>query len=155
MEKHFTATVYIVAKIKGQKKVLLHKHKKLNIWLPIGGHIEKGETQIDAVIREVKEETNLDLILISTNKKPVKTNFVTELPLPIAILEENIPDYKNTKAHKHIDLIYVGRAKNISKLKMKEEYGWFSLEDLNKLDLGKEVKYLSKKALANNFLMMI
>ena len=146
MEKHFTVTVYIVTKIAGVKKVLLHKHKKLNRWLPIGGHIEYGETPIDAVKREAKEEANLDLFLINKSKL-IKTNFVTEITLPISILEENIPAYKSVKAHKHLDLIYVGGVKKIGKIKMKEEYGWFSLKDLNKLKVGKEVRGLAKKAL--------
>lgn len=147
MEKHFTASVYIVAKINGVKKVLLHKHKKLNIWIPVGGHIEYGETQIDALIREVKEETNLDLILLTPKRKLLKTSFITELPAPITILEENIPQYRNVKAHKHLDCIYVGKTKNPKKIKMKEKFGWFTLKGLNKLNIGKEVRYLSKKAL--------
>ena len=146
MDKHFTATVYIVSKINGQHKVLLHKHKKLNLWLGIGGHIEKGENQVDALKREVKEETNLDLSLLNVNKKPLKTNFITELPIPITILEENIPAYKNIKAHKHLDCIYIDYVKNPKKIKIKEEYGWFSKKDLDKLDLGTEVRYLGKRA---------
>lgn len=35
-------------------KVLLIHHKKLNLWLPPGGHIEKNETPDDAVKREFK-----------------------------------------------------------------------------------------------------
>ena len=147
MEKHFTASVYIVSKINGVKKVLLHKHKKLNIWLPVGGHIEKGETPIDAVKREAKEEANLDLFLINKSKL-IKTNFVTEITLPISILEENIPMHRNVKAHKHIDLIYVAKAKNPKKIKMEEIYGWFDLNQIKKLRLGKEVGYLARKALS-------
>ena len=45
MKKHFTATVYIVSKIDEEYKVLLHYHKKLLIWIAIGGHIEKDENQ--------------------------------------------------------------------------------------------------------------
>ncbi len=32
----FTASVYVVY----ENKVLLHKHKKLGVWLPPGGHVE-------------------------------------------------------------------------------------------------------------------
>jgi len=64
MKKHFTATAYIAARIDGEYKVLLHKHKKHGFWLGIGGHIEKDENPVEAVLREVKEETNLGISLI-------------------------------------------------------------------------------------------
>ncbi len=51
----FTASVYIVR----EGKVLLHKHKKLGIWLPPGGHIEPEEDPNQAALREAKEESGL------------------------------------------------------------------------------------------------
>lgn len=39
--------------------VLLIHHDRLKMWLPIGGGIEPGERPIEAVRREVKEETGL------------------------------------------------------------------------------------------------
>ena len=46
--------------------LMLYRNKKehdLNEgkWIGIGGHIEQGETKEEALIREIKEETNLDL----------------------------------------------------------------------------------------------
>lgn len=148
MEKHFTATVYIISKIDGQLKVLLHKHKKLKIWLPVGGHIEKNEDPIEAALREVKEEARLEVKLIAHNRKLLKTRFAKEILAPPVILEEKIPAFKNTPAHFHIDLTYFGIAKNPGTIKMKEEYKWISKKDLGKMNLEKEVVYLAKKALS-------
>lgn len=39
--------------------VLLHRHKRLGLWLQPGGHIDAGETPADAARREVLEETGL------------------------------------------------------------------------------------------------
>jgi 8-oxo-dGTP pyrophosphatase MutT (NUDIX family) len=39
--------------------VLLHLHRKLGMWLPPGGHIERDELPDDAAVREVFEETGL------------------------------------------------------------------------------------------------
>ena len=43
----------------GPDGVLLHKHKRLGLWLQPGGHIEPGETPWDAARREAEEETGL------------------------------------------------------------------------------------------------
>lgn len=147
MEKHFTVTAYIVSKIKGQYKVLLHKHKKHNIWLGIGGHIEKDEDPIEALLREVKEETNLNITIVKG--KLLKTKNVEELVSPVAILKEKLPAFKDEPSHYHIDLIYFAFCKNPKIIKMKEEYGWFSEKELDNLALEKEVGYFSKKALTD------
>ncbi|MDQ0272792.1 ADP-ribose pyrophosphatase YjhB (NUDIX family) [Cytobacillus purgationiresistens] len=44
-----------------QGRVLLQKRADANLWGIPSGHIEKGETIADAAIREVKEETNLEI----------------------------------------------------------------------------------------------
>ena len=43
------------------------KHDDLNEskWIGVGGHIEKGEKKEEAVIREAKEETGLDLLAVT------------------------------------------------------------------------------------------
>ena len=57
LEKHFTASALII----DNGKVLLLHHKKLGVWFYPGGHVEKNETPEQTVIREVKEETGLDV----------------------------------------------------------------------------------------------
>lgn len=147
MKKHFTTTAYIASKIDGEYKVLLHKHKKLNIWIAIGGHIEENENPIQALLREVKEETNLEINLIKNEGELLKTNQVEELSAPVTILEEKIPLYKDEPAHFHIDLIYFATCKNPKNIKIQEKYGWFSSSDLKRKQFDKEVSYLSRKIL--------
>lgn len=143
MIKHFTATAYIVSKIDGEYKILLHKHKKHRIWIGIGGHIEKDENPVEALIREVKEETNLQISLIKNNL--LKIEDVEELICPAAILQEKLPAYKDEPAHYHIDLIYFAVCKNPKKIKMAEQFGWFSKKDFKKANLEKEVYFLARK----------
>lgn len=143
MKKHFTATAYIVAKIDGEYKLLLHKHKKHKIWLAVGGHIEKDENPTEAVLREVKEETNLEITILKG--KLLRIDDVEELACPVAILQERLAPYKKEPAHYHIDLIYFAICKNPQKIKMKEEFNWFSKNNLQKVSLEKEVRYLIKK----------
>ena len=66
-----TVTCYLR---RGNKVLLLFRNKKeidinKNKWIGVGGHIEEGETSQEAVIREVKEETNY--VLINFQKKAI------------------------------------------------------------------------------------
>jgi 8-oxo-dGTP diphosphatase len=47
-----------------QGEVLLQKRKDVNKWCVISGHVEFGETVEDAILREIKEETGIDAIVI-------------------------------------------------------------------------------------------
>lgn len=59
-----TVSIYL---LRGDEILLLYRDKKENDinhnkYIGVGGHIEKGETPDTAITREVKEETNYDLI---------------------------------------------------------------------------------------------
>ena len=59
-----TVTCYL---IRGDEFLLLYRNKKKNDfnkgkYIGVGGHIEEGETPSEAINREVKEETNFDII---------------------------------------------------------------------------------------------
>jgi ADP-ribose pyrophosphatase YjhB (NUDIX family) len=45
----------------GDKLVVVYSKKK-NIWTPPGGGTEEGETALEAVTREIKEETNMKVL---------------------------------------------------------------------------------------------
>lgn len=80
MERHLTATTMVVC----QNKTLLHLHKKLGIWLPVGGHIDEGELPEHAALREVREETGLDVELYNPDASILFGN-VTQCIRPIYI----------------------------------------------------------------------
>ncbi|MBW9173411.1 NUDIX hydrolase [Clostridium estertheticum] len=48
---------YVVILSKYQEKILLSRHKKRSTWETQGGHIEKGETPLEAAKRELFEES--------------------------------------------------------------------------------------------------
>lgn len=54
---HVTGSAIII----GPRGVVLHRHRKLGLWLQPGGHIDPGETPWDAAKREAEEETGLEL----------------------------------------------------------------------------------------------
>src|SRR5262245_23512183 len=55
VERHFTVTGFVV----DGDRTLLHWHRKLGLWLPPGGHVDADEDPVQAVLREVLEETGI------------------------------------------------------------------------------------------------
>jgi dATP pyrophosphohydrolase len=50
-----------LSKIDGEEKILLMKRVKGGFWCHVAGSIEEEETGIDAIIREFKEETQIEV----------------------------------------------------------------------------------------------
>lgn len=89
---HITASGLVI----DNKKVLLIFHPFIKRWFQPGGHIDDGESPVDAAIREVYEETGLVCVLDSKDPEPIDID-VHEIP-------EN--PKKGEDAHLHIDLLY-------------------------------------------------
>lgn len=60
-EKSCGALVY--RKYHGNTEILLIKHINSGHWSFPKGHVEKGETEIETAMREIKEETGIDVII--------------------------------------------------------------------------------------------
>ena len=139
--KHFTATTIIVYK----NKVLLHLHKKLGIWIPVGGHIDRDELPQETALREVKEESGLTVSLYNPDQQ-IDMGDVKQLIRPAHILLENINQF-----HQHIDFIYY--AKSDSDILAPQDgettnLKWFTAEEINKLEgAPKNVKALALEAI--------
>jgi 8-oxo-dGTP pyrophosphatase MutT (NUDIX family) len=54
---HVTGSAIVV----GRRGLVLHRHKRMGIWLQPGGHLEPGEAPWQAARREAAEETGLPL----------------------------------------------------------------------------------------------
>jgi 8-oxo-dGTP pyrophosphatase MutT (NUDIX family)/ribosomal protein S18 acetylase RimI-like enzyme len=62
---HVTTSAILVSD--DRRRVLLHKHKRLGLWLQPGGHIDAGELPWDGAAREACEETGLPAVLVNTD----------------------------------------------------------------------------------------
>ncbi len=143
MESHCTATGLVINK--SHDKALLVFHKKLQLWLPAGGHVEPGEQPHLAAIREVFEETGIQAIIIDAaaplNLK--KDSRETQLPAPKFVLHEFIPAYHDKPEHMHYDFLYHMQAEDeicISNELEIERAQWFSREELLQCSTTEAVK---------------
>ncbi|MCC6643514.1 NUDIX domain-containing protein, partial [Candidatus Peregrinibacteria bacterium] len=57
---HITASAWIVNQ--DRTKVLLHKHRKFNKWLQLGGHSDSHPLTNEVALREAEEESGLQSV---------------------------------------------------------------------------------------------
>lgn len=110
-ETHLTASAIVV----GTRGTVLHRHKKLGIWVQPGGHIDDGESGAAAALREASEETGL------------------VLAHPVAgPLMFHVDVHPGPRGHRHFDLRYLilaGDQDPSPGQDESQEIGWFSFID--------------------------
>jgi len=142
----FTVAIFVVH----HSKVLIIHHRKLDKWLPLGGHIELDEDPEQAALREAREECGLDVTLIG--KRPPTTG-----PGTRALIAPRFLDiHRISETHEHIGMIYWARPKegpdpkDIS-LNQQEhlDIRWCSTADLESLTppMADAVKWYCSKAI--------
>jgi len=98
----FTVAIFVVH----EGKVLLVHHRKLDKWLPLGGHIELEEDPEQAALREAQEESGLEVELLG--ERPPTTG-----PGTRALIAPRFLDIHRISAtHEHIGMIYWARPRN-------------------------------------------
>ncbi|NBY44772.1 MAG: NUDIX domain-containing protein [Acidimicrobiia bacterium] len=111
---HVTASAIVV----GKPGVVLHLHKRLNMWLQPGGHIDSGESIHDAALREAREETGLDL-----------QHFGAEKTSPRFI---HLDVHPGPRGHTHLDVRFLLWATNETFAPAageSQQVKWFSFAD--------------------------
>lgn len=139
--RHFTVAVFVVR----DGKVLLHWHRKLGMWLPPGGHIERDELPDEAAVREVLEETGVEVDLVGERREDVEDP--VQLHRPAGVQLEDIGP-----GHQHIDLIYFARPKGSTDIRDEfsaDRVGWYAPEDWDAMAVNAEVRGWCEKALAS------
>ncbi|MGH3145591.1 MAG: NUDIX hydrolase [Rubrobacter sp.] len=138
--RHFTVAVFVVH----ERRVLLHHHRKLGMWLPPGGHIEIDELPDDAARREVLEETGLAVDLVGERREDVDDP--VQLHRPAGVQLENIG-----LGHQHIDLIYFARPSGPTSIRddfSGDKVGWYGPGDWAAMAVNVEVRGWCERALA-------
>ena len=138
----FTVAIFVVQ----NGKVLLIHHRKLEKWLPLGGHIELDEDPEQAALREAKEEGGLEAELLGA--RPPTTGAGTRALIAPRFLDI----HRITDSHEHIGMIYWARPKNGTvTLARAEHYDirWCSIDELEKLEppMTEAVKWYCQRAI--------
>lgn len=83
---HVTTSAIVVDRA---GRVVMHRHRRLGIWLQPGGHVDPGEAPEDAVVREVLEETGCGA-----------SHLLGDRPLHVDV-------HEGPRGHVHLDVRYL------------------------------------------------
>jgi 8-oxo-dGTP pyrophosphatase MutT (NUDIX family) len=148
-EKHATSTVYILTDSQ-PRKALMILHKKHGVWVPPGGHQESLENSYEAAIREVQEETGLDITPYLQKPKKIDDRH-SYLPLPRMLCEHLVPAHGDDPAHYHLDMEYVVYMPELAPTHNVDEAHdarWVRLDELDQLETFADIRHFLSKELA-------
>jgi 8-oxo-dGTP pyrophosphatase MutT (NUDIX family) len=138
----FTVAIFLVHR----RKILLIHHRRLDKWLPLGGHIELDEDPEQAAHREAREESGLDVELFG-DRAPTTEPGTRALVAPRFLDIHRISD-----THEHIGMIYWARPKGGQVRLAPEEHHdirWATAAELDELRpvMSNAVKWYCRKAI--------
>lgn len=103
-----TSSAYIIRIDGPEPVVLLHRHKKLGIYMQFGGHVELDEDPWQSIIREIREETGYapeQLQVLQPFDRLLDDDPVfTVHPYPLVVM--TVPYAGVDDAHFHTDIGY-------------------------------------------------
>lgn len=118
---HVTASAIVVTD--DRRRVVLHRHKRLQMWLQPGGHIDADELPWNASLREAVEETGLPATLVDA-----------DLEGGPALLHVDV--HPGPRGHTHLDLRYLVESAHVKPTPAADEsqdvqwFAWHQAIDL-------------------------
>lgn len=112
----------VIFLINNENKVLMHMNHNMKTWIPIGGHIDPGESPDEAIIREVKEEVGIEFKFIQ------EPEFIgnSKILKPLKFQIDKVPHH-----NLHLTFVFVGKCDGTERKfnDENEELKWFSKEE--------------------------
>ena len=130
---HLTGSAWVVDR--ERQHALLTHHRKLNLWVQLGGHCEGDDSMRDAALREAREESGLHDV-----------RFITENIFDIDI--HAIPARRDEPAHYHYDVRYAFEADRHAPLIVSgesKELAWVALNEIERLTQEESVLRMVRK----------
>ncbi|ESS07245.1 MAG: ADP-ribose pyrophosphatase [uncultured archaeon A07HB70] len=146
LTRHFVATVYLV----NDGATALHHHDRLGLRLPPGGHVERAELPHETALREAREETGLDPVLVD-DSPTVASPTARSVPRPRHLLLEDINVCDGDVEHQHVDHVYYARVGSRAVDPGPDEqpasaWDWYTPADLRAADVDPDVRDLGLEA---------
>lgn len=144
MEQKVTRDFTVATFVVHEDKLLMLYHVKLGMWLPPGGHIEPNELPDEAAVREVREETGIEVELVGRRALPVA--YPRQLIIPEGVQVEHI-----APGHEHVDFVYFARPVGSTRIvpgRGVSRVGWYTQAELDRLPLTEEMRLWVERALA-------
>lgn len=136
---HITGSAWLIS-ADGSRALLTH-HRKLNMWLQLGGHADGDSDVLAVALREAREESGLERIeQVSTEIFDVDVHA--------------IPARRGEPEHFHYDLRFLLRAVGSEKLHISDEsheLRWVTPDELKALDVDASVRRMAGKWMQHHF----
>ncbi len=129
---HVTASAWVVHPV--EDKVLLTHHRKLGIWVQLGGHCDGDPDTLGAALREAREESGIEEI------EPV-SEAIFDLDV------HPIPARGNVPVHLHYDVRYALRAGRADFRTSDESHAlaWVPLAELGRYTVERSMWRMRRK----------
>jgi 8-oxo-dGTP pyrophosphatase MutT (NUDIX family) len=145
--KHATAGAFVFCRFPDGWRLGLIEHPRLGRHMIMGGHVEAFETQAEAAVREVEEESGLRGVrLIEAPTPALPPGFpYASVAAPWWITEQDVPaDNHLGEPHVHVDHQYVAVVDDPAPVGgAVHVFGWFSLDQLADLPMFEDSKLLA------------
>lgn len=131
---HLTGSAWILDQ--ERKHALLTHHRKLDLWVQLGGHVEEDADMLSAAWREAREESGLPDVHPMMEK-------IFDVDV------HRIPARKDEPEHFHYDIRYIFSADRGSDLTISPEsktLAWVSLEKIPELTQEESILRMIRKS---------